>query len=185
MGVKMDKMQGIFNILKGVVDNKVPDLKRKVAAGDSAQKKFKSACASISNIEQCIITNRTDKSYVKELEESLDEYNAKLPELSKTIDIAKTAQENLTAANSFYNTYNQFMNGKKLKELQEQYRQLDSVLLRLEDNIFACEVNMDSSQRSIDVCQQSERDFEYYNLEYDRVVNEMSHVLEEIRLLKR
>ena len=110
----MDKMQGIFNILKGVVDNKVPDLKRKVAAGDSAQKKFKSACASISNIEQCIITNRMDKSYVKELEESLDEYNAKLPELSKTIDIAKTAQENLTAANSFYNTYNQFMNGKKL-----------------------------------------------------------------------
>lgn len=185
MVVKMDKMQGIFNILKVIVDNKVPDLKRKVAAGDSAQKKFKAACASISNIEQCIITNRMDKSYVKELEESLDEYNAKLPELSKTIDIAKTAQENLTAANSFYNTYNQFMNGKKLKELQEKYKQLDSILLRLEDNIFACEVNMDSSQRSIDVCEQSERDFEYYNLEYDSVVNEMSQILKEIRQLKR
>lgn len=185
MGVKMDKMKGIFNILKGVVDNKVPDLKRKAAAGDSAQKKFKAACESISNIEQCIITNRIDTSYVKELEESLDEYNAKLPELKKTIDIAKSAQENLSAANSFYDTYNQVMNGQKLKELQEQYRQLDSSLLRLEDNIFACEVNMDSSQRSVAVCEQAERDFEYYNLEYNRVAKEMSLVLEEIRQLKR
>ena len=65
------------------------------------------------------------------------------------------------------------------------YDRLDSKLFELDDKIFACEINMDPSHRSEDVCLQSENDLKYYNLEYARIMEERNKISYEINRLSR
>lgn len=181
----MKNVREVFGILKNIVDKKVPVLKQRVAKGVEAGKTIYTLQGYIEDVENCIRINVCDVEYTRELKKSIEDLERKIQQLNKDKEKAVIASQELKQAKEFYRTYKQVVVYPEIKRLKERYDRLDSKLFELDDKIFACEINMDPSHRSEDVCLQSENDLKYYNLEYARIMEERNNISYEINQLSR
>ena len=94
-------------------------------------------------------------------------------------------KEELSSAESFYKKYNEVINKPKINALQEEYAQLESKLSKLEDNMFACEINMDKLERSAEVYAQAENDLQKFDAEYNDLSLQAAKILSEIKALEK
>ena len=100
----------------------------------------------------------------------------------KGIDKVK---EELLYADKFYKTYKKVTNDLKIQNLKQQYEDLDTKLSVLEDRMFACEINLDETERSAEVYTQSKQDFAKFKEEYDRLFKNAMDILKEIKALEK
>lgn len=181
----MKNVINIFNVLKSVVDSKVSSLNQQVLTADIASAKISQYKNSIKHLQKDIDINMYDRSTVKEDLEYIEQYENLISEHKKEVLQGNFAKRELQSAYKFYDTYRYVVNRPRIKELRRKYNVLESRLSSLEDNMFACEINMDSNQRSESVCEQAERDFAQYEAEYKEVSTRAREILKEIKELEK
>ncbi len=181
----MKKVQDIFGILKGVVDKKVPELKRKVQKAEEADEKIAQFQRAIIDLQGYIERNRYDRTEVIETQNDISEYEEKITSLQGFKSGMGKVKEELSSAESFYKTYKEVINKPKVNALKEEYERLESELDRLENNIFACEINMDKLVRSAEVYAQSEEDLQRFEEEYNDLSLQAAKILSEIKALEK
>lgn len=181
----MKRIIPIFGVLKSIVDSRVPNLEQQVLAADIASAKIIQYKNSIKNLQKDIDINLYDRATVKEDCEYIEQYETLITEHKKEVMQGNFANRELSEASKFYKTYKYVINKPRIAELRRKYDALEEKLSRLEDNMFACEINMDYSQRSEDICAQAERDYEQYSVQYKDVSNKLSGLIKEIKELEK
>ena len=181
----MKNTQSVFGILKGLVDKKVPELNKKLETAEIADKKIKRFQNAISDLERYIEINRYDREATKEAQEDIDEYERNIGVLESFRKGIDKVKEELLYADKFYKTYKKVTNDLKIQNLKQQYEDLDTKLSVLEDRMFACEINLDETERSAEVYTQSKQDFAKFKEEYDRLFKNAMDILKEIKALEK
>lgn len=161
---------GVFEVLKSIMDAKVATLNVVVNTGNRAQAELPVICERIHNLQEFARTNRYDSSDVRETETEIIEYEYQLHGIQKKIARGQMAEKELVYAKDFYASYadtcRKIQNMPAIHDLQSQCRIIEDRLSRLEDNMFACEINIDEMTRTPDVVAQSQDDLERYSREY-------------------
>lgn len=161
---------GVFEVLKSIMDAKVAPLREAVNTGNRAQTELPVLCERISNLQTFIRNSRYDPADVREAETEITEYEYQLHGIQKKIARGQSAEKDLVYADNFYASYadtcRQIRNMPMVDELRRQCRALEDKLSRLEDNMFACEINLDEAARSSAVVAQSRDDLDAYSREY-------------------
>lgn len=181
----MKKVQDIFGILKGVVDKKVPELKQKEQKAQDADEKIAQFQRAIIDLQGYIERNRHDREEVVDAQNDISEYEDKISSLQGFKSGIKSVKEELASAESFYKKYKEVVHKPKINALQEEYAQLESKLSKLEDNMFACEINMDKLERSAEVYAQAENDLQKFDAEYNELSLQAAKILSEIKALEK
>ncbi len=127
---------------------------------------IKMLCASIVATEQYIATNRFDRAGVREAESDLAEMEARLYALRHQQRLFRT-----TATRN------------KIQSLYQEYNQLDARQNKLDDRMFACQVNMDTTCRDAATCSQASEDYEHYAQEYQQLTQRMIAINAELKKL--
>ena len=174
----------LFDILKALVDRRVPDLREQFRRGVEAQADISDLRAHICYLERHIDDNRYDREETQESKELIAENEERIEQKKSLVKAGDIAQEQLSASVDFYQTYDWVKNKSRLKQLEQEYSVLDARSDELDDLIFSCEVNIDPSSRSVEVCEQAERDMTKYQLEYKSVIQNMDRILKEINRLR-
>lgn len=109
----------------------------------------------IESLEHFILHNRMDGADVRETQAEITALELELTGLrtQRQIMVAKrkhapTPAQPIMPEPQPHNpaTYISFANPKRLDELRAQYRILDDELMRLDDKIFACDINTDTAE---------------------------------------
>ncbi len=161
---------GVFKVLKSIMDAKVAPLREAVNTGNRAQTELPVLCERISNLQTFIRNSRYDPSDTREAEIEITEYEYQLHGIQKKIARGQSAEKDLAYAEKFYASYadtcRKIQNMSAIRELQSQCRIIEGRLSCLEDNMFACEINMDETVRTPDIVTQAQDDLEAYSREY-------------------
>lgn len=162
----------LFNILKSLVDVRVPGLRSQVNAGAVAETQIPKINTQISDLRSFIETCRYDRADAKETEAEISDNESKLSEYNRAIVAANFARSELNAAARFYQTYNIVTRDLRLATLRRKYDELDARMDVLDELIFGCEINMDSTVRSSELCEQAANDMNKYSSEYDEIIKQ-------------
>lgn len=179
----------------------------------SIEKQIGEICAQINSINQYIDSNRYDRESVRDAEKDLHQLEIKLHDLqNQRATIQSEIKTNAPAqrpvrpaapkrttmgilgngaplsqqADIFARTYlpEHVQIDEKIKELKHEYILLESRQYSLEDQMFACEINMDKTCRTADVVSQASADIDFYADEYANISIQMKKIENEIRDLR-
>lgn len=175
----------LFNILKGLVDSRVPNLQATVRAAHGAKERIEQLQVQISASQKYIENNRYDREEVKETEEEISKSNQEIERLRRNVSSAEHAQSELEAAAKFYQTYRAAKKQSELMSLKKEYDELISRAWDLEELEFGCQINMDSSSRSAELCEQMKRDMSMYRQEYNRIMQQLDIIDARLHQLSR
>lgn len=175
----------LFNILKTLVDRKVPSLQNQQKLGADALLKINDLKANVQYLEAYNENNRYDREERIETEALIEENEKEIERLCDVIAVARKAKSELKSAAKFYKLYDGIQKNARLKELRKEYHNLDLRSDDLYDLMFSCEINADANVRSQELCEQSMNDLEYYKEEYKEVMGRMDVIMKEIALLQR
>lgn len=181
--MKKAAKQELFFILKALVDKRVPQLKKDVNDGAAAVKRIASLQTQVNDAQRYMCNNRYDRADAMETMAEIAEYESEISQLRSVCSRSASSNIELDAANAFYRTYKAVEKGASLEKLRREYSDLESRADKLDDLIFSCEVNMNPFERSVEVCNQSAKDMEFYREEYKRVSDKMRAIAQEIRKL--
>ncbi len=173
----------LFNVLKSLVDCRVPDLNRRVERGQASAEKIRLLQSQISNAQQYMCNNRYDRAETMETVAEIAEYESEITQLRPVCADASFASTELEAANKFYTTYNILHRDGMLAQLRKEYADLENRADRLDDLIFNCEVNMNPFERSLAICEQAIKDMEEYREELDMIIKRMQDITREVHKL--
>lgn len=190
MGVMMTAYKktaniGVFHILKSVMDAKATKLRATVDVGCRAEQERPVLYEHISHLQQYVISNRYDRDEVRDAEMTMNDYEQQAPAINTKIDCGKIAQAELKYVDMFNNTYNMVVAAPILRNLWEQYRQIEARMDILDERMFACEINMNPSERNASVVAQSETDMEMYASEYASLTERLNDVRRQIALYQK
>lgn len=175
----------IFNILKSLVDKRTPVLNIQLQQGINARSKIANLQSQIASSQQYISNNRYDRAEVLETEEEIAQYEKEINVLKGSASITDWARTELEETKKFYKTYNSIGKESKISVLNNEYEKLDERVDVLDELMFACEANMDKYERSPDVYNQAQQDFDKYHEEYKNIIHRMDCVLKEIMVLSK
>lgn len=181
---------GVFHILKSVVDAKVPKLQDRVSAGKRAQTEYPILVDNIKALRQYVMNSRTfDPSEYREAAADLDDKEMQLGGIQKRIDNGRAAERELAHVASFNQTYGavckKHNNASRIHELRAVADELEERMSRLEDKIWACQINMDNASRAPYVVAQAHSDADDYVAQYQEVEERLLKVMEQIRQLEK
>lgn len=175
----------IFDILKSLVDKKVPVLRRQLVQGVDARHKIVSLQSQISDLQKYVVNNRYDRAEVLETEELIYKYEQDIKDLKEVAIKSDFAHRELNESAKFYTTYKIIRNKSKLDKLHYEYNILDERADKLNDLMFVCEINMDQAERSPEVYEQASDEMKRYEAEYLTIINRMNQITKEIKSLTR
>lgn len=181
---------GVFHILKSVVDAKVPRLQDRVSAGKRAQAEYPILVDNIKALRQYVMNSRTfEPSECREAAADLDDKEMQLDGIQKRIDNGRTAERELAHVASFNQTYGavcqKHNNASRVRELRAVADELEERMSRLEDKIWACQINMDNASRAPYVVSQAHSDADDYAAQYQDVEERLSMVMAQIKQLEK
>lgn len=187
---------GVFHILKSIVDYKMPTVHATIDAGQRAAYEGNLIGEQIQNLESYIITNRSDPSEVHEAEELICDYRDQLCGIERKVMAGAEMSKQAAAAEQFYKGYNQVVAehraqaarlaaAAEIKELETRRKELESELDLLDDRIFNATINCDSSVRSQDLVNDSERDLEYLTTRCAEISNQLDLIKNEIQTYEK
>lgn len=174
----------VFDILKSLVDSKVPALNKTVSEGKKAAERVSDLQKQIGSAQQYICTNRYDRADTLETMSEISDYENEISRLKPICTKANLASNELYAAKNFYKIYEDVKTDYKIEELRREYYALEDRIDRLDDLMFSCEVNMNPFERSFEICDQASRDMAKYREEYDRLMGRVHEITKEINLIK-
>lgn len=175
----------VFDVLKGLVDKRVPGLKQQLLRGVDARHKIVSLEFRIADLQKYITNNRYDRAEVLETEEMIAQYEQEIKDLKTAAAKSDFAHGELNASVRFYRTYKTVKNQAKLDDLRYEYNLLDDRADKLNDLMFGCEINMNETERSPEVYEQALDDMNRYHNEYVAVISRMKQITKEIQSLTR
>ena len=171
---------GVFHILKSVMDAKAKPLRRLVERGDHAAQEEVVINERISNLYTYISANRYDRETVRDAEYDIAEYENEAAAIRQHIIRGVQAKKDMEHVKQFNRTYYGVINGGRLEQLQKAFRVIEDKITKLDDRIFACQVNMNPDERDADTVAQAEEDIAYYEEEYKNLDARRDELLKEI-----
>jgi hypothetical protein len=187
---------GVFHILKSIVDYKMPTVHATIDAGRRAEDEGELIIDRIQNLESYIITNRSDPAEAREAEGLISDYRDQLCGIERKVMAAAEMSKQATAAKQFYQGYNKVVADHRaqvarlaaaaeIKELEARRKELESELDLLDDRIFNATINCDSSVRSQDLVNDSERDLEYLTTRCAEISNQLDLIKNKIQTYEK
>ena len=175
---------GVFHILKSVMDNKAKPLDRLVDLGNRASQEEPLLTEQLDRLYEYASYNYYDRSSVRDAEDAIAEYESQLFAVRERIKRGNQAKKDLEHVKQFNKTYNAVVNGDSVAELQNARRVIEDKISKLDDRIFACQVNMNPDERDASTVAQAEMDMEYYEGEYKNLVAKRDALTTEIAKLQ-
>lgn len=181
---------GVFHILKSVVDGKLPGLQESVAVGKRAQTEQPILVDNIKSLRQYVSNCRAfDPSEYREATADLDDKEMQLDGIQRRIDSGRTAERELAYAALFNTTYNtvckRHNNASRIRELKKLREELYERQYRLDDKIWACQLNMDLACRLPGLVNQAQEDANKYMTQYNELAARIQAINTEIEQLQR
>ena len=140
------------------------------------QKKIDWLNGQIAFLERRASVDRFDREELAETDALIANYERQLEELLKAATAKKASKVTSKKKTAF---------SKEIASLQHEYDILDERTDKLAELMFACELNMDTSERSADVSEQAARDLDYYRKEYESSMSRMRQIGESIKNHRR
>jgi len=186
-GCKMQKRVNfaIFDILKSVVDSRMPDLVYRNAHATAAKEKISSLQSQIRNLQKFAEINRYDSSDVKDATGKIVDCEYEIKELEKSASNLHFVRSELNASAEFYHIYDAVSKSVQLQKYYDEYARLNEKADDLSELMFACDINNDPKSRSSDICNQAIADYEMYTKSYDETIDRINILRGKIAELQR
>lgn len=143
------------------------------------QKKIDWLNGQIAFLERRASVDRFDREELAETDALIANYERQLEELLKAATAKKASKVTSKKKTAFSRA------SVEIASLQHEYDILDERTDKLAELMFACELNMDTSERSADVSEQAARDLDYYRKEYESSMSRMRQIGESIKNHRR
>ena len=176
---------GVFHILKSVMDAKAKPLNRLVDLGRRATQEEPLLNDQINRLYEYSAYNYYDRSSVRDAEDAIAEYESQIYAVRERIKRGEQAQKDLEHVAQFNNTYDVIVNGNPVAKMQDEYRIIEDRISKLDERIFACQVNMRADERDAETVAQAEHDIEYYQTEYEDLVAKREALGKQIARLQK
>lgn len=144
------------------------------------QKKIDWLNGQIAFLERRASVDRFDREELAETDALIANYERQLEELLKAATAKKASKVTSKKKTAFSKRA-----PVEIASLQHEYDILDERTDKLAELMFACELNMDTSERSADVSEQAARDLDYYRKEYESSMSRMRQIGESIKNHRR
>ena len=144
------------------------------------QKKIDWLNGQIAFLERRASVDRFDREELAETDALIANYERQLEELLKAATAEKASKVTSKKKTAFLKGV-----PVEIASLQHEYDILDERTDKLAELMFACELNMDTSERSADVSEQAARDLDYYRKEYESSMSRMRQIGESIKNHRR
>ena len=177
---------GVFHILKSVMDAKAKPLKNLAAQGRRAIQEEAVINERLGNLYNYIAANRHDRETVRDAEYDIAEYEAEAAVVRQYVMQGEQAKQELEHVERFNKTYNKVVgNDNQIAKLQDDYRNVEDRIAKLDERIFACQINMNPDERDAETVADAEHDIEYYQAEYNDMVAKRNALENQIAQLKK
>lgn len=181
---------GVFHVLKSVVDFKRQTAISHIDMAKRATAEYPILCEHVTALNHYIRNCRTFDPYEqREAELELADKEYQLQGIQSKISRGQTAKQELVHTENFYNIYHdvikQHFVAPRIQELREHIALIEARMDTLDDKIWACETDMDSSCRASLYVEQAHSDAEKYREEYNELENRMSKIKEQIHQLTK
>lgn len=178
----------IFNVLKSVMDYKVKILNTAVDAGRRAEQERPVIYEHISHLQHYVMNNRYEPSEVREAEEALVDYEQQTVGINSKIDRGNAAKTELKCADKFYSIYNSVhklsTSGPRIQSLLARQSEIEIKLAALDKSMDACEINMAPNVYDDSIREQAEHDMNNYRTTYAGLSEQLSEILQELKMLQ-
>lgn len=144
------------------------------------QKKIDWLNGQIAFLERRASVDRFDREELAETDALIANYERQLEELLKAATAKKASKGTSKKKTAFSKG-----TSVEIASLQHEYDILDERTDKLAELMFACELNMDTSERSADVSEQAARDLDYYRKEYESSMSRMRQIGKSIKNHRR
>ncbi|MBE6457977.1 MAG: hypothetical protein E7011_04200 [Alphaproteobacteria bacterium] len=174
-------LEYIYRTLKPLVDSAAAKLQARIEAGKQAKQEQGILYRQISDLQLYIMNNRYDRESVRDAERDIQDYEHQSQGIMNKINHASAAVQQMSYVSEFYKRYNQIVVGPELESLRAERDSISDKMDKLSELIFACDVNMDASERSPDIVAQSAHDLLQYEQEYAELAGRLAQVSSEIK----
>ncbi len=176
----------VFNILRSLVDARMPGLRTQKQAGANA-------FAEIQHRQNCAADLRSfadrcrsyDPKEAREAEQDADEYESCIPELRRKQAAGLVAGQQMGHGIKFYRIYNDVVTGPRIRALRQEYDILSERQSSLIDKMDACLIYHHPAYRSQQLCDDMDNDLAAYIAEYDQVKQKLSELKQAISDLEK
>lgn len=181
---------GVFHILKSVMDAKHQAAISHIELAKRASAEYPILCEHITALNQYIRNCRAfDPREQREAELDLADKEYQLLGIQSKIFRGQNAKQELVHTEKFYNIYQdvikQHKSAPKIRELREQANIIEAQMDSLDDKIWACETDMDSSCRSLSYVEQARSDAITLKAQYDELASNLACIKVQIKQLQK
>ncbi len=170
----------IYGVLKYNIDAKARAWQGDIELGVRAREEYDAIYKEIADFERAIAVNRHDPE-MREYEDLVADKHHEAAGIEKKIIAARRAQANLNSLAGFYRRHHQITFVQpRLNQLSDLRSQIESKIDRVENNISACEINLELDSGNIDAA----TDIRAYSREYSELQTQLNSVMSEIRELR-